>query len=135
MPAPSTELQTLKAQFFGALAHPVRIRLLEVLVSSGETSVQELQRALGIDQPIVSQQLARLKASGIVIGRKQGAATYYALVDPMVSSLLSIAKQVLNQQLVGAQSLLKELQDDPHAQGRPRRSPRRIATRRAGPLR
>ena len=122
MPAPSTELQTLKAQFFGALAHPVRIRVLEVLVASGETSVQELQRALDLEQPIVSQQLARLKSSGIVIGRRQGATTYYTLADPMISSLLSAAKQILNQQLVGAQSLLKELQDDPHAQGASRRS-------------
>ncbi len=67
---PSPELQTLKAEFFRALAHPVRIRLLEVLVASGATSVQDLQRTLGLDQPIVSQQLARLRASGIVVARK-----------------------------------------------------------------
>ena len=63
MKAPSVELQTMKARFFGALAHPIRIRLLEVLTASGEMSVQELQRRLRIDQPIVSQQLGRLRAS------------------------------------------------------------------------
>jgi DNA-binding transcriptional ArsR family regulator len=116
MKPPSAELQTLKATFFGALAHPVRIRLLEVLVASGEHSVQELQRALGIEQPIVSQQLARLRASGIVIAKRQGSSTRYAVADPMLGDLLRVAKQILNGQLVGARSMLRELaNDEPNA--------------------
>jgi DNA-binding transcriptional ArsR family regulator len=110
--APSTELQTLKASFFGALAHPVRIRLLEVLSSEGETSVQDLQRRLGIDQPIVSQQLAKLRASGIVVADKRGASTFYRVADPMLGDLLRVAKQILNRHLVGVQSLLRELAVD-----------------------
>jgi ArsR family transcriptional regulator len=123
---PSPELQTLKAEFFRALAHPVRIRLLEVLVSQGETSVQDLQRTLGIDQPIVSQQLARLRGSGIVVARKQGQVARYAVADPMIADLLQVAKQILNRHLVGVQSLLRELKDDRSA-GAParRRSPAR----------
>jgi DNA-binding transcriptional ArsR family regulator len=120
MKPPSAELQTLKASFFGALAHPVRIRLLEVLAVSGEHSVQELQRALGIDQPIVSQQLARLRASGVVAARREGATTRYALADPMLADLLLVAKQILNRQLVGMRSLLQELASD-----KPARSSRR----------
>ena len=106
---PSTQLQTLKASFFGALAHPVRIRLLEVLTSEGETSVQDLQRTLGIAQPIVSQQLAKLRASGIVVARNQGNATFYVVADPQLGELLSVAKEILNRHLVGVQSLLREL--------------------------
>jgi ArsR family transcriptional regulator len=112
MMKPSPELQTLKAGFFRSLSHPVRIRLLEVLVTDGEASVQHLQRTLGIDQPIVSQQLARLRASGIVIGRKQGPATMYAVADPLIADLLKVAKQILNRRLVGVQSLLRELKHD-----------------------
>jgi ArsR family transcriptional regulator, arsenate/arsenite/antimonite-responsive transcriptional repressor len=109
MKTPSAELQTLKASFFGALAHPIRIRLLEALVASGETTVQDLQRRLGIDQPIVSQQLARLRASGIVVSKKQGSVTTYAVTDPRIGDLLRIAKQILNRRLVGVKSLLREL--------------------------
>jgi DNA-binding transcriptional ArsR family regulator len=112
MKPPSAELQTLKATFFGALAHPVRIRLLEVLVASGEQSVQELQRALGIEQPIVSQQLARLRASGIVIAKKHGTSTRYTVADPMLGDLLQVAKRILNRQLVGVRSILRELASD-----------------------
>jgi ArsR family transcriptional regulator, arsenate/arsenite/antimonite-responsive transcriptional repressor len=109
MKKPSAGLQTLKAEFFGALAHPVRIRLLEALVDAGETSVQDLQRRLGIDQPIVSQQLAKLRASGIVTSKKQGSSTLYEVADPMIGDLLRVAKQILNRHLVGVKSLLREL--------------------------
>ena len=109
---PSAELQTLKAEFFRAMAHPSRIRLLEVLVARPETSVQELQRTLGIDQPIVSQQLARLRASGIVIATRKGTTTRYAVADPLLKDLLGVARQILNRRLVSVRSLLKELEGD-----------------------
>ena len=75
--------------------------------------MQDLQRALGIDQPIVSQQLARLRASGIVVATKNGAATRYAVTDPLLKDLLQVAKQILNRRLVSVQSLLRELDQDP----------------------
>jgi ArsR family transcriptional regulator len=106
---PSLELQTLKAEFFRALAHPVRIRLLEALAAGGEQSVQTLQQRLGIDQPIVSQQLAKLRSNGIVVARKEGTSVSYALADEMLADLLKVARDVLNRRLVGTQSLLREL--------------------------
>jgi ArsR family transcriptional regulator len=110
--SPSRELQTLKAEFFRALAHPVRIRLLEVLSSSGEQSVQALAQKLEIDQPIVSQQLAKLRAHGIVTTRKEATTVNYALADPMLSELLRVAKEILNGRLSGAQAMLRELRRD-----------------------
>jgi DNA-binding transcriptional ArsR family regulator len=115
MSPPSRELQTLKAEFFRALAHPVRIRLLEVLVSKGPMSVQDLQRQLGIEQPIVSQQLARLRASGIVAASRRGTVIEYGVTDPLLKNLLAVAKQILNRHLTGVSALLKELEKDPHS--------------------
>jgi DNA-binding transcriptional ArsR family regulator len=109
---PSTELQTLKAEFFRALAHPMRIRLLEVLVERGALTVQELQDALAIDQPIVSQQLARLRASGVVVVVRKGTTAQYASADPLLKDLLQVARQLLNRRLTGVHSLLKELERD-----------------------
>jgi len=122
MRTPSPELQTLKAEFFGALAHPIRIRILEVLVGGQERSVQDLQRMLGIDQPIVSQQLARLRASGIVVARKRGSMAHYSVTDPLLKELLKVARQILNRRLMGVQSLLRELEHDAPARARPRAS-------------
>lgn len=109
--APSHGLQALKAEFFRALAHPVRIRVLEVLVA-GEHNVQALQQRLGLEQPIVSQQLAKLRASGIVLARKEGTTVSYRLADPMLADLLRVAKAILDRRLVGAGSLLRELRRD-----------------------
>jgi len=103
------ELQLFKARFFRALAHPTRIRLLEVLVRRGCT-VQELQEALALDQPIVSQQLAVLRNQGIVATEKEGVSVRYALRDPLVGELLDVARRIFNNHFASTRGLLRELQ-------------------------
>jgi ArsR family transcriptional regulator len=102
------ELQTFKAQFFRALAHPTRIRMLEILVRGGRT-VQELQAALMLDQPLVSQQLAVLRNQGIVSARKEGLSVRYTLRDPLVGELLDLARRIFNNHLGNTRGLLREL--------------------------
>ena len=109
MSAPSLELQTLKAEFFRALAHPARIRLLELLSERGEQSVQSLQARLDLDQPVVSQQLAKLRASGVVVCRKEGTTVQYALANPRIADLLAVAKAILSHRLTSHRTLLHEL--------------------------
>jgi ArsR family transcriptional regulator len=112
--APAGDLQVFKAAFFRALAHPVRIRILELLVR-GERSVQELQEALGLEQPVVSQQLAVLRSNNIVSGRKEGVSVRYAVRDPLLGILLDTARQIFNNQLIGTRDLLRELRrEDRH---------------------
>ena len=103
------ELQAFKAAFFRALGHPVRIRILELLIK-GEKSVQELQEVLGVDQPVVSQQLAVLRSTNIVTGRKEGVSVRYTVRDPLIGELLSVARRIFNNHLVGTQDLLRQLQ-------------------------
>jgi DNA-binding transcriptional ArsR family regulator len=102
------ELQTFKAQFFRALAHPTRIRILEILVRGGRT-VQELQEELALDQPIVSQQLAVLRNQGILSAQKEGLLARYALRDPLVGALLDVARRIFDNRLGDSQGLLREL--------------------------
>lgn len=101
-------LQDFKAEFFRALAHPIRIRILETL-GNGERSVQELQQTLGLEQPIVSQQLAVLRGKNIVTPRKVGTTVRYALADPLITKLLTVARAIFDNHLVDRQSMLKEL--------------------------
>src|SRR5262245_9872945 len=105
------DLQIFKAAFFKALAHPTRIRILEVLVG-GERSVQELQDRLELGQSVVSQQLAVLRAGGILNSRKEGASVRYAVRDPLVADLLAVARRIFSNQLVSSQGLLRELRDE-----------------------
>ena len=106
---PASDLQRFKADFFKALAHPIRIRLLEVL-RVRERSVQELQAALGLDQSTVSQQLAILRAKHVVVARKEGTTVRYAVRDPLVGNLLDVARRIFNNQLAGTRTMLRELQ-------------------------
>jgi ArsR family transcriptional regulator len=105
----TTQLQAFKARFFRALAHPARIRILETL-AKGDRSVQELQEALGLEQPVVSQQLAVLRNQGIVTSEKLGLSVRYSLRDPAIEELLSVARRIFNNHLVDTGGMLRELQ-------------------------
>ena len=102
------ELQAFKARFFKALAHPVRIRLVELLVEQ-ERAVQELQAALELDQPTVSQHLAVLRANHVVTTHKKGVTVRYALRDPLVGDLLQVARRIFSSQLAGTRDMLRAL--------------------------
>jgi len=108
MNSAARDLRRFKSEFFRALAHPLRIEILEALLQ-GERSVQELQEILGVDQPIVSQQLAVLRAQNIVAGRKERTSVRYLVRDPLIGDLLAVARQIFNNHLVGTQGLLREL--------------------------
>jgi len=103
------ELQAFKARFFKSLAHPVRIRIVELLGERDRT-VQDLQVVLALDQSSVSQHLAVLRTNQVVTAQKEGAAVRYALRDPLVADLLGVARRIFSNQLVGTQEMLRELQ-------------------------
>lgn len=96
-------LQGFKAELFKALAHPVRIRILELL-RSGERTVSDLQSLLDLESSTVSQQLAIMRARDLVVGRKQGTSVYYRVVDPLIYDLLDVARQIFNNHLVDLQA-------------------------------
>ena len=60
-----TPLFEVKAELFKALAHPARIRALEVL-ATGERSVSDLQPDVGIESAYLSQQLGILRRADLV---------------------------------------------------------------------
>lgn len=88
------EIPRLKADFFKALGHPVRIRVLELL-SDGERSVTELLSDITVEQPNLSQQLGILRRAGFVEGRRDGAHIRYALADERLAELLALSRQIL----------------------------------------
>jgi DNA-binding transcriptional ArsR family regulator len=99
-------IQQFKADFFKALSHPMRIRILEVL-SEREQNVNELQAILGSEGSAVSQQLAVLRAKNLVNSVKEGTTVIYSLRDPLIKDLLDVAKQIFNNHLIESISLLE----------------------------
>jgi len=106
-------LQALKADLFRALGHPARIRILELLTSK-ERTVQEMQDALELDQPVVSQHLAALRARHLVTARKHGTLAYYTLRSRLVAELLRVARELLGHRLTESQSMLRALRREKH---------------------
>lgn len=105
------ELHKFKADFFKALAHPLRIQILEQL-ATGEKSVNEIQSLIGSEGSAVSQQLTVLRAKNIVVGTKVSNRVIYSLRDPMIVELLDIAKQIFNNHLVNTVNLLDQMKKE-----------------------
>lgn len=101
----ATPLYQLKAEFFRTLGHPARIRALELL-SVRERPVSELITELGLEASHVSQQLGVLRRAGLVTTRREGSAVFYALADPQVATLLSVARSILNDRAAQLRDLL-----------------------------
>src|SRR6266446_2752034 len=106
------QLANFKSEFFKALAHPIRIRILDCL-RDGEKGVNELSEILQIEPANVSQQLAILRVRNIVIGRKAGSNVYYSVSDATLFRLLDVAKDIFNNHLVGVRDMLQQM--DNHA--------------------
>lgn len=97
-------LQRFKAEFFKALAHPIRITILDLL-REGELSVGDLQERLSIDSSSVSQQLAVLRSRHIVENRRTGSNVFYSVQDPAVFALLDIARTIFDNHLIDMQEM------------------------------
>ncbi len=104
----SQPISEIKAELFKALAHPARIRILEVL-SERERSVGEMQPLVGIEMSHLSQQLAVLRRARLVTSRKEGSSVIYAVKDPLVGELLRVAKRLLINSLSETSDLLADL--------------------------
>ncbi|MEL7151980.1 MAG: metalloregulator ArsR/SmtB family transcription factor [Pseudomonadota bacterium] len=76
-----------QARLLKVMGNPWRLRILALLVEEPR-QVGDLEAALGLGQAYVSQQLARLRAEGVVEGERNGRAVHYRIVDPRVPSVL-----------------------------------------------
>lgn len=102
------QLSNFKAEFFKALAHPLRISILDAL-REGELTVNEISQRFDVEPANASQQLAVLRNRNIVITRKDGANVYYSVSDKSIFKLLDVAKEIFSHHLVGVQSMLEEI--------------------------
>lgn len=89
-------LYEIKANLFKALAHPARIRILEILSASAQpTAVSEILAITEIEATLLSQHLAVLKRHQVVRAERTGNAVHYELAHPSIRELLVIARSFL----------------------------------------
>lgn len=81
------------SEFLKALAHESRLMILCIL-AEGEKSVSELETHLGLRQPTVSQQLARLRGDGLVATRRDGKTIYYSVASDEARTIVGAVYDV-----------------------------------------
>ena len=84
----------LTARFFSGLADPTRLRIVELLLERPHT-VGEIVARLGLRQSRVSNALVCLKWCGYVEARREGRYVWYAVTDPRVRELVSLARTIM----------------------------------------
>ncbi|SHO52521.1 ArsR/SmtB family transcription factor [Anaerocolumna xylanovorans] len=81
---------TEAAEILKVLAHPVRLCIVSGLLEKGECNVNYMHSCLKAPQSTVSQHLQKLKAAGIIEGRREGLEIYYRVSDERVADLIRI---------------------------------------------
>jgi DNA-binding transcriptional ArsR family regulator len=105
-------LRQFKAEFFKALAHPMRIRIVELL-HRGPLSVGQLQEAIGAPASSISQQLAVLRGRNIVVTERRGTTVIYRVRDADLFELLDVAHRIFNGHLADTIDLLRLVDAEP----------------------
>ena len=92
-----------RAKVLKALAHPARLKLVDVLAEHDEVCVCDLTKEIRMDMSTVSRHLTQLKNAGIVESDKRGQMVFYSLRVKCLKSLFgcieSVVKCHVDQQL------------------------------------
>ena len=86
--APLTEADAAEmAKLFGALADPVRLRLLSLVAAGGEVCSCDLEEPLGKSQPTISHHTKALADAGLLTGAKRGRWMMWQVVPERLAAL------------------------------------------------
>jgi DNA-binding transcriptional ArsR family regulator len=94
MDADRKRLYEMQAGILQAVAHPVRLAIVDVL-SDGERCVCEIADEVGAKRSNVSRHLALMYQAGIVSFRKEGLKVFYSLVTPCITNFFSCVSDVI----------------------------------------
>ncbi len=78
------------SELLKTIAHPVRICIIRGLMEKGECNVTYMQSCLGTPQSTVSQHIQKLKAAGIIEGRRNGLEIYYRVKHDKIATLMRL---------------------------------------------
>jgi DNA-binding transcriptional ArsR family regulator len=95
----ASDIFDLRTRITKALAHPLRLKIIDQLDIDQERCVCELVDVLCFDQPVVSKHLAVLKNAGLVTSRQEGTSVYYKLRTPCVKKFLDCIDRVMKENL------------------------------------
>jgi ArsR family transcriptional regulator len=86
------EDRAVQAEYLKALAHPTRIRIMELLEQDGHC-VTNIGEKLDLKQSNISQHLGILRSRGILSLRREGGHSIYCIKDPRALEILQLVRQ------------------------------------------
>ena len=95
---PSWQRYEMQAQLIGALAHPIRVAIADLL-KDGEVCVCEIAERIGAERSNTSRHLAIMFKAGVVKTRKDGLQVFYSLRTPCVLNFLHCATDAIKQNI------------------------------------
>ena len=84
----SIEFLERVASVLKLLAHPQRLKIVELLETAGAAPVHELEERLGLAQAATSQHLGQMKRVGLITAERRGKEVWYRLADPRCAAIL-----------------------------------------------
>ncbi len=82
----SGELRRI-AEILKCIAHPARLRVVEVLNEKERLNVTELRKYTGLEQSLLSHHLIKMKDKGVLVSERQGKNIFYALTDTNITKI------------------------------------------------
>ena len=113
----SVPLYQAKAEFLRTLGHPARIRILELL-SERDHAVHELLEQIAIEPSNLSQQLAVLRRTALVVSTRTDGEVVYSISVPEVRDLLLAARRIITSRAAAAVDFESELTPAPSSSAR-----------------
>ena len=98
----------IKADFLKALAHPIRLEIIEYLKNK-EASVGEMAKELVVEQSGLSKHLAILRQAGILTSRQEKVTVYYSVRDRDIFQVLRPIAEILRKKLTESTAVLAHL--------------------------
>lgn len=89
----SAELLERTAAMLRVLAHPHRLKIVEILQGEGEAPVHRIMERLGLPQAALSQHLNHMRRSGLLSARRRGREVWYAISDPSSLTILECIRR------------------------------------------
>ena len=104
------KLYRARAEVARAIAHPIRLEIIDILHGEEELCVQEITEMVAASQSSISKHLGILKDAGILARRKEGLNSYYQLRTPCLASIFNCLDDILREKLKRSRSELDLLE-------------------------
>ncbi len=98
------EVFSIHAEACKMFSNEVRLEIIDHL-RDGEKTVSELAEATDLNQPNVSQHLAKMREKNFVETRKEGTQIYYSIANEKIFEAIDLMREIIKEQMVDPSTL------------------------------